>query len=96
MPASFRKVIDKAVAEKRLLVVPGAPTIYRVAEVEAEPIALNARLGLYTNFVNLLDLAAITIPAGFRPDGLPFGVTLIGPAGSDAALARLGERIMRA
>jgi allophanate hydrolase len=75
-----------------VLVVPGAPTIYTIAEVEAEPIELNARLGRYTSFVNLLDLAAITVPAGFRADGLPFGITLIGPAFSDRALARLGAR----
>jgi allophanate hydrolase len=73
-----------------VLVVPGAPTIYRIAEVQANPIELNSRLGRYTNFVNLLDLAAITVPAGFRPDGLPFGVTFIGPRGSDEALARIG------
>ena len=72
-----------------VLVVPGAPTIYRIEEVQANPIELNSRLGRYTNFVNLLDLAAITVPAGFRPDGLPFGITFIGPAGSDAALASL-------
>jgi allophanate hydrolase len=76
------------------LVVPGAPTIYRRAEVAADPIAMNARLGLYTNFVNLLDLAAITVPAGFRRDGLPFGITLIGPAFSDRALAALGARFL--
>ena len=70
-----------------VVVVPGAPTIYRIAEVQANPIELNSRLGRYTNFVNLLDLAAITVPAGFRPDGLPFGITFIGPSGSDAALA---------
>jgi allophanate hydrolase len=75
-----------------VLIVPGAPTIYRIAEVEADPIELNSRLGRYTNFVNLLDLAAITVPAGFRPDGLPFGITLIGPAGSDASLAALGAK----
>jgi allophanate hydrolase len=75
-----------------VLIVPGAPTIYRVAEVEADPIELNSRLGRYTNFVNLLDLAAITVPAGFRPDGLPFGITLIGPAGSDAALGVLAGK----
>jgi allophanate hydrolase len=77
-----------------LLVVPGAPTIYRIAEVEANPIELNSRLGRYTNFVNLLDLAAITVPAGFRVDGLPFGITLIGPAFSDRALASLGARFL--
>jgi len=75
-----------------VLVVPGAPTIYRIADVEADPIELNSRLGRYTNFVNLLDLAAITVPAGFRPDGLPFGITLIGPAGSDAALGVLAGK----
>ncbi len=75
-----------------VLLVPGAPTIYTLAQVEAEPYVLNARLGHYTNFVNLLDLAAITVPAGFRVDGLPFGVTLIGPAFSDRALAALAAR----
>ncbi|HEU4353247.1 MAG TPA: allophanate hydrolase [Burkholderiales bacterium] len=75
-----------------ILIVPGAPTIYRIAEVEADPIELNSRLGRYTNFVNLLDLAAITVPAGFRAAGLPFGVTLIGPAFSDYALATVAAR----
>jgi allophanate hydrolase len=77
-----------------VLVVPGAPTIYTRAEMAADPVALNARLGLYTNFVNLLDLAAIAVPAGFRPDGLPFGIALIGPAFSDRALAALGARFL--
>jgi allophanate hydrolase len=77
-----------------VLVVPGAPTIYTRAQMAADPVALNARLGLYTNFVNLLDLAAITVPAGFRADGLPFGITLIGPAFSDRALAALGARFL--
>jgi len=81
---------EKCRGEWDVLVVPAAPTIYRIAELEADPIELNARLGRYTNFVNLLDLAAISVPAGFRPDGLPFGITLIGPAHSDAALASLG------
>lgn len=77
-----------------VLVVPGAPTIYRIAEVDADPVELNARLGRYTNFVNLLDLAALTIPAGFRSDGLPFGVTLIGRAFTDRSLAALGARFL--
>jgi allophanate hydrolase len=72
------------------LALPTAPTIYRVEEVEREPLALNTRLGTYTNFVNLLDLAALAVPAGFRPDGLPFGITLVGPHGSDGLLAALG------
>jgi allophanate hydrolase len=75
-----------------LLVVPGAPTIYKISEIEAKPVELNSRLGRYTNFANLLDLAAITVPAGLRPDGLPFGITLVGPAFSDPSLAALAAR----
>ena len=76
------------------LVVPGAPTIYTIAQLEAEPVELNSRLGLYTNFVNLLDLAALTVPAGRRADGIPFGITLVGPAFADGGLAALGARFL--
>ncbi|MDE8342524.1 MAG: allophanate hydrolase [Acidocella sp.] len=69
------------------LLLPTAPTIFTVAQMQEQPIAHNATLGLYTNFVNLLDLAAIALPAGFRSTGLPFGVSLIGPAFSEASLA---------
>jgi allophanate hydrolase len=75
------------------LLVPTAGTIYRIEEVLADPIRLNSNLGLYTNFTNLLDLAAIAVPAGFRGDGLPFGVTLIGRAYRDDALADLAGRL---
>ncbi|MBY8824204.1 allophanate hydrolase [Sphingomonas colocasiae] len=73
------------------LLLPTAPTIYRIDEVLAEPFGLNANLGLYTNFVNMLDLCAIAIPCGFRDNGTGFGVTLIGPAWSDPALADLAR-----
>jgi allophanate hydrolase len=76
-----------------VLVVPTVPTTYTIAEVEAEPVELNRRLGTYTNFVNLLDLSAIAVPASMRPDGIPFGITLIGPAGSDFMLADLAQRV---
>ena len=69
-----------------LLALPTAPTCYRVAEMLAAPIALNASLGAYTNFVNLLDLAAIAIPAGRYHSNIGFGLTLMGPAGTDRAL----------
>jgi len=78
------------------LVLPTAPTIYKREQVEAEPVALNSRLGIYTNFANLLDCAALAVPAGFRPDRLPFGVTLFGPAWSDRKLAILGAVFHRA
>ena len=75
-----------------VLVVPTAPTSYTIADVLAEPVELNRRLGTYTNFVNLLDLAALAIPADLRAGAIPFGITLIGPAGSDRMLADLGQR----
>ncbi|TAD90456.1 MAG: allophanate hydrolase [Alphaproteobacteria bacterium] len=71
--------------------VPGHPTL---ADLAAEPIAANSALGRYTNFVNLLDMAALAVPAGFRDD-LPVGVTLIGPALADPLLAAVGERLHR-
>jgi allophanate hydrolase len=82
-----REIFDRVDA----LLLPTTPTIYRIDEVLAEPFGLNANLGLYTNFVNMLDLCAIAIPCGFRGNGTGFGVTLIGPAWSDAALADLAR-----
>ena len=79
-----------------ILVAPTAGTIYRIAEVEADPVRLNSNLGRYTNFMNLLDLSAIAVPAGFQRDGLPFGVTLIAPAFADEALCALGAPAQRA
>ena len=75
-----------------VLLVPTAPTHYTVAQMQADPVVLNRNLGTYTNFVNLLDYAAISVPSSLRPDGLPFGITLIGPCGSDWQLADLGQR----
>lgn len=72
-----------------VLLLPTAGTIYRKEAVLADPVRLNSNLGFYTNFVNLMDLAAIAVPAGFRRDGLPFGISLIGPAFSDEALLKL-------
>ena len=75
-----------------VLLVPTAPTHYTIAQMQADPLALNRNLGAYTNFVNLLDYAAISVPSSLRPDGLPFGITLIAPAGCDWPLAELGQR----
>jgi allophanate hydrolase len=74
------------------LLLPTTPTIYRLREVLAEPFALNGALGFYTNFVNLLDMSAIAVPAGFRDNDTGFGVTLVGPAWTDAALFDLARR----
>ncbi|MDB5939709.1 MAG: allophanate hydrolase [Polaromonas sp.] len=75
-----------------VLLVPTAPTHYTIAQMQADPVALNRKLGAYTNFVNLLDYAALSVPSSIRQDGLPFGITLIGPCGSDWQLAELGQR----
>ena len=91
--AALRRTADAIWDAADILVVPGAPTIFTREAVAREPVALNAQLGRYTNFVNLLDLAALTVPTGYRADGLPFGVTLIGPAFADEALLALGARL---
>ena len=75
-----------------VLLVPTAPTHYTIANMQADPVVLNGNLGAYTNFVNLLDYAAISVPSSLRADGLPFGITLVGPSGSDWQLADLGQR----
>ena len=83
-------------SEIDVLVVPTAPTIYRVAEVEAEPVKLNSRLGTYTNFMNLLDLAGLAVPAGIGANGLPYGITLAAPAFSETRLVEIGARFYAA
>lgn len=76
-----------------VLLLPTAPTIYTIAQLRADPVALNSNMGLYTNFVNLLDMSALAIPAGYRANRTGFGVTLIGPAWADAALLDFAARI---
>ncbi|MDE8345676.1 MAG: allophanate hydrolase [Acidocella sp.] len=90
---ALRRRAQAELACADILLLPTAPTSFTVAAMRADPLAKNATLGLYTNFVNLLDLAAIALPAGFTPNGLPFGVTLIGPAFSEAALATLADAL---
>lgn len=79
-----------------VLLLPTTGTTYTIEELAADPVRLNSNLGYYTNFVNLMDLSAIAVPAGFRDNGLPFGVTLIGRAFADGALAALADRFHRA
>jgi allophanate hydrolase len=75
-----------------VLVVPTTPTVYTLQEALAEPFLNNRRLGHYTNFVNLMDLAACAVPGSMRADGLPCGITMIAPAGADLMLADLAQR----
>lgn len=92
--AELRRVAAGELATFDFMLLPTNGAAYTHAEVAAEPITLNTNLGYYTNFVNLLDLAALAVPAGFRANGMPFGVTLIGPAWSDEALlATAGQKM---
>ena len=79
-----------------LMVLPTAPRTYTIDEIAEAPVERNSHLGQYTNFVNLLDLSAVALPAGFRPDGLPFGVSLIGKAFQETALLPIADRLQRA
>src|SRR5215510_13748616 len=92
----LRRATESEWERMDVLLLPTAGTIYKHEEIAADPIRLNTNLGYYTNFVNLLDLAAVAVPAGFRPNGLPFGVSVIGPAFTDEALLAIADRFHRA
>jgi allophanate hydrolase len=82
-------------AQMDAMLLPTTGTTYKIVEMLSDPIQLNSNLGEYTNFVNLMDLSALAVPAGFRRDGLPFGVTLIGRAFEDGKLAAIGDELHR-
>ena len=88
--AELRVQARRAFCDIDVLMVPTVPAACTVAEVEAEPIGANSRLGTYTNFVNLLDLAGLAVPVSLAADRTPFGVTLLAPSGHDAQVASLG------
>nr|WP_315862570.1 allophanate hydrolase [Phreatobacter aquaticus] len=85
--ADLRRAAEPVWQSIDALVVPTNPVFPTLADLAADPIGPNSRLGTYTNFVNLMDLAALAVPGPWRTDGLPAGVTLVGPRGADAALA---------
>jgi allophanate hydrolase len=90
--AELKRRSEAAWSQVDVLLTPTAGTIYTIAAVEADPVTLNSNLGYYTQFMNLLDLSGVAVPAGRRTDGLPFGVTLVGPAGTERALLALAGR----
>ncbi|GGJ87279.1 allophanate hydrolase [Pseudomonas matsuisoli] len=94
--AELSRQINDALVGFDALVVPTSPTLRTLAEMAAEPVLYNSQFGTYTNFTNLADLSALALPAGFRADGLPAGITLIAPAWHDHALAAFGERWQQA
>jgi allophanate hydrolase len=87
----LRRTADATFRSVDALALPTIPTVYTVKQVLADPIGLNSRLGTYTNFVNLLGLCALAVPAALRADGAPFGITLVAPGGRDAELASIGR-----
>jgi allophanate hydrolase len=89
----LRRVTEHLWEDIDVLVTPTAGTHYRIAAIEADPVRLNLNLGYYTNFMNLLDLAGVAVPAGFTSDALPFGVTLVGPAWSEFELLQLAAEL---
>jgi allophanate hydrolase len=89
--AELKRMTDPVWAQVDAILLPVTPTHPTLADVAAEPVAVNSRLGRFTNMTNLLDLAAIAVPAARRPDGLPFGVQFLGPTFSDEVLLDLGS-----
>ncbi len=94
--AALKRRTDPVWDEVDFVLTPTAACCYTIDEVGTNPIELNSRLGYYTNFMNLLDLSALAVPAGFQSDALPFGVTLFAPAFADRALLNIGDRLHRA
>lgn len=89
------RLAAKELAKVDLLALPTTGTIYTLEQIGTDPLALNANLGYYTHFANLLDLCAISVPSGFGGDGLPTGLMLVAPAGRDEAIAAIGGRFHR-
>lgn len=89
---AYKIQCDAILAQVDCVLTPTAGTAYRIKDVEADPIQLNSNLGYYTNFMNLLDYTAIALPAGILASGLPFGITLFGPAFSDRLLLSVGAQ----
>jgi allophanate hydrolase len=92
---ALKRTCESVWSDVDFIMSPTAGTIFEISQIAADPVALNSKLGYYTNFVNLLDLAAVAIPAGFRSDGLPFGVTLVGRRATDRALLEAAARLHR-
>lgn len=93
--AELTRAADAEWKRMDVMMLPTAGTTYTIADMLADPVRLNTNLGAYTNFVNLMDLAAVAIPAGFRADGIPFGITLVGRAFSDGRLAAIADAFHR-
>ncbi|MFT5961224.1 MAG: allophanate hydrolase [Burkholderiaceae bacterium] len=92
--ADLRRAAETALAPYDFLLLPTTPTMPTLSDLEREPVLRNSELGYYTNFVNFFDMAALSVPADARTDGLPAGLTLVGPCGSDQLLAAAAQRLL--
>ena len=91
----LKRRADEIIKQADCMLLPTAGTHYRIDEIERAPIQTNSNLGYYTNFMNLLDYAAVAVPAGFNQAGLPFGVTLFAEAFQERGLLRLAGDILK-
>ncbi len=91
----IKQQADQIWTQVDCLLTPTAGTIYSIQTMQQDPVHLNTNLGYYTNFMNLLDYAAVAVPAGFQSDGLPFGITLAAPAHQDEPLLHLAHRLQQ-
>ncbi len=91
----LRQAADALMRQVDFLLLPTTPTVFTLEEIRQEPVLRNSQLGWYTNFVNLLDMAAVAVPSGLREDGKPCGVSLIGPAFSEGGLLHVADRLHR-
>ncbi|MDV6345204.1 allophanate hydrolase [Nitrosomonas sp. Is37] len=93
---SIKQQADQIWTTVDCFLTPTAGTIYSIQAMQQDPIRLNTHLGYYTNFMNLLDYAAVAVPTGFQNDGLPSGITLVAPAHQDEPLLHLAHRLQQA
>ncbi len=91
----LRRESESQWAQMDIFALPTTGTIFKLEDAQADPGGVSAKLGLYTNFVNLLDLSAIALPLGFRPDGLPLGMSLIAPAFNEPNVIAIAQRFAR-
>src|SRR5262249_40557438 len=93
--SALRDICLKVFDDAEVLLVPSAPTLPTIAQVQADSLGWSRHLGKYTNFVNLLGQSALALPGGFTTTGLPAGITLIGPAGGERRLCEIGTAWQR-
>lgn len=89
--AELKRATEPMLEGVDLLCVPTVPTYYSVAELKDDPVTPNSNNGIYTNFVNLLDMCGIAVPTAPRSDGRPGSVTLLAGAGQDALVAAVAR-----